>query len=396
MRRMVAGQLLSPEARLLLLTAGSAANDGEIAELLAAGIDWQRLTMLATSERAESVAARRLRSVLRGPLPPEAGPLERLARVADFRQARIEERLRASLAALAEVGIEVLLLKGAALAVSQYRSFLERPMADLDLLVVPDRADEAYRELLASGWAPAHDPQLESFYRSHHHLAPLQDARGTGIGLDLHRAPLCPGSPFDFSGALMRERAIAVQVGDARAFVPESHDQFLHLCMHFGWSHLLASGAWRTFRDLGTLIDAGGIDWETFIDRARAHRAATCCYWVLRLGSRLAKLAVPEQTLRSLQPTLPAAVLATLERHYLLQILPAASVTASVRLTAFLWAVGMQPERMGHGSARPWDRTAAYYTSRTGRPTGARPGLATRLRGLSRWGVYTRAMIGAR
>ena len=386
-------RLLSPEARLLLLTAGGTANDPAIAEI-AQEADWHRLTRLAESERAEPVLVRRLRSV--GiPLPPEAARLEQLARVVDFRQAWIEDRLGASVRVLAKHGIDVVLLKGAALAVSEYGSFLDRPMADLDLLVERERAEEAHRLLRGAGWAWKHNPELDAFYATHHHLAPLHDASGVGIGLDLHLTPVCAGSPFGLTGEVMRGRAVPIPLKGATAYVPEIHDQLLHLCVHFAWSHLLASGAWRTFRDVSTLVDSGRIDWSVFLDRARAHRATSCCYWTLRLAERLAGLRLPREVLSSLRPPVGRSVVFALERHYLLNLLPAESTAASVRLISALWSAGMQPVRMGHGSARPWDRTTAYFASRAGARPAGRPSMSSRLRRLRTLGVYTRAMLGA-
>ena len=385
--------LLSPEARLLLLTAGGAANDPAIEGLARGPLNWRRLTRVAEAERAEPVLVRRLRS-LGVHLPPAAEPLVQLARVVDFRQAWIGERLGLSVCALASAGIDVLLLKGAALAVSQYGSFLDRPMADLDLLVAADRAAEAHRQLRQTGWAWKHDPQLDEFYATHHHLAPLHDSLGVGIGLDLHITPVCAGNPFGLTADLMRQRAVPGEVGSVMVLVPEVHDQLLHLCVHFAWSHLLASGAWRTFRDITTLVASGAIDWRTFIARAEAHRATSCCYWVLRLASRLSGLNVPSEVLSSLRPPVAAATLPLLERHYMLHLLPSEAIATPVRLISRLWAAGVQPVRMGHGSARPWDRTSAYFASRHGARSTVAPATAARLRRLRMLGTYARSMLG--
>lgn len=388
-------RLLSREARLLMLTAAGPARDPEIAALAAEGIDWLRLTRIAESERAEPVLVRRLRSVLGGPLPAEAARLEQLARVTDFRQAWIEERLQASLAALASAGIDAVLLKGGALAITHYRSFLDRPMVDLDVLVDARRATEAHERLRGAGWAWQHDPQLDGFYATHHHLAPLHDPRGVGVGLDLHREPVCAGSPFGLTGEVMRSRAVPVEFRGVTVLVPEVHDQLLHLCMHFGWSHVLSGGSWRTFRDLNRVI-AGGVEWPLLVERAREHRASACCYWVLRIARTLTGLAVPDHVLGALAPSLPAVVRTAVERHYILHMLPSETLGTSVALNTWLWELGMQPGQHGHGPARPWDRTAVYKPSTAVSARPARRSIGARLRRIRTLGVYTRAMLGAR
>ncbi|MGH7649501.1 MAG: nucleotidyltransferase family protein, partial [Gemmatimonadaceae bacterium] len=179
------GRALSPAAQVLLLSAGGPDNDERLRQLLGSAIDWERLCALATRERAEPVLYERLRavSVGRGALPAGAAPLERLARVSQFRMMHLEQRLGESLAALARDRMEAMLLKGAALALTVYGSFVRRPMSDLDLLLRGGGAvaTRARTTLLASGWATTELEQLQEFFEGHHHLPALEDARGTGV-----------------------------------------------------------------------------------------------------------------------------------------------------------------------------------------------------------------------
>src|SRR5688500_20159498 len=84
--------LLSPEARLLLLTSGGSANDAGIAAIARRGLDWHRLTRIAEAERAEPVLVRRLRAVTGAGLPAEAARLEQLPRVARSDERRAGQR----------------------------------------------------------------------------------------------------------------------------------------------------------------------------------------------------------------------------------------------------------------------------------------------------------------
>ena len=65
---------LSPEAQLLLLTAGGDQNDAAIRALLARPLDWAKLSWLSETERATPVLWRRLSAL--GSLPEEAQPLQ--------------------------------------------------------------------------------------------------------------------------------------------------------------------------------------------------------------------------------------------------------------------------------------------------------------------------------
>ena len=191
--------VLSAEARLLLLSAGGAENDVRIRELLGGPIDWDTLGALAARERAEPVLWGRLRAASGGLLPAAAAPLERLARVSEFRMLHLEQRLRESLEALAGERLDAILLKGAALALTVYGSFVRRPMSDVDLLLRPGTAARARAVLLESGWTSTELESRQEFFEGHQHLPALEDSRGTGVRLELHTALFFEGHPFRLS-----------------------------------------------------------------------------------------------------------------------------------------------------------------------------------------------------
>lgn len=175
--------ILSPEAELLLLTSGwngegvvegeggpakaGAPGERRIRELLSGELDWEKLGWLAERERAAPVLWGRLQSMesLRGRLPPQAAHLQRLAMVSEFRMLHLEQRLAESLAALSHAGIEVMLLKGAALALTVYGSFVRRPMVDVDMLLHEGEAEGAREVLLGkgAGWVSSEREELEGF-----------------------------------------------------------------------------------------------------------------------------------------------------------------------------------------------------------------------------------------
>src|SRR3569623_1058390 len=172
---------LSPEAQLLLLTAGGEKNDPAIRSLLARPLDWAKLTWLSEQERATPVLWRRLSAI--ASLPEEAQPLHRMSMVSEFRMSHLESRLLSALDALAGAGIEPVLLKGAALALTVYGSFVARPMSDVDLLVPRDDVMRAREALLASGWTEGTDnsPEICAGHRHERRAALVALLRGTPL-----------------------------------------------------------------------------------------------------------------------------------------------------------------------------------------------------------------------
>src|SRR5205085_1224654 len=107
------------------------------------GVNWPRLLQLATDENALIVLRDHIKRVVRT-VPVE---VERhvvvLALHREFRLRQLQHRLEESLRALNAAGIDVLLLKGAALAYTVYGSFGVRPMRDIDILVRHGQAEAA-------------------------------------------------------------------------------------------------------------------------------------------------------------------------------------------------------------------------------------------------------------
>lgn len=378
---------LSPEAQLLLLTAGGEKNDAAIRALLARPLEWAKLGWLAEQERATPVLWRRLSAI--APLPEEAQGLHRLAMVAEFRMSHLEARLLSALDTLAAANTEVVLLKGAALALTVYGSFVARPMSDVDLLVTRDDAVRARDALLAAGWVTGAG-QESAFYEGHHHLPPLIDELGTGTSLELHTSLFFEGHPFALTGDDIRNRAERVTVHGRSVLVPSVHDQLLHLCLHLAWSHMMATGAWRAFRDLDALLRTERVEWKSFTKLASDVRGGSACYWTFRLARSLAGITVPAWVERALAPPDPEFALRRIEQHFTYDLLPTENISPSLWLTYTMWQAGLRPRWSGHGRVRPWDR--ADRLLQTERPGRARR-LMQHIRNAKSWTRYARLVF---
>ena len=389
-----ARSFLSREAQLLVLTAGGPANDAEVRQLLNSELNWPRLSRMAQRENATLIIWRSLQQ-LGIHVPPDVETAWRqLARMSEFQSLRLERFLHEAVETLATRAIDVMLLKGSALTYTAYASFRDRPMGDLDLLVWPNRAEEAWSLLQEDGWRWWSKQFPADWYRTHHHLPPLFDASTGSVGMEIHRAPLPPGHPFSLAPETLWLRARRISVNGKAAWVPDPLHRLLHLCIHFAWSHEMHLGAWRTFRDLAAITGPAGasagaegraplaetIDWAAFVDLARQSRAVTCCYWTLRLARHVAGANVPYDVLKALRPTVPGFVLNSLERHYALELFPTESSCPSVRLSRRLWELGIAPGWSEHGTARPWTIPCWIESIHAGSTSQARSRLVTQLR----------------
>ena len=116
---------------------------------------------------------------------------------------------------------------------------------------------------------------------------------------------------------------------------------------------MMNGGAWRALRDVGSLAERGGLDWDLTVRRAREARATTCVYWTLRLARAMAGVRVPDVVLEALEPPTAKAALTRLELYFVSQ-LSGGRPCPSVGLMRMLWSMAVRPGWSDHGSARPW------------------------------------------
>jgi hypothetical protein len=395
-----APQDLGPEARLLFLTAGYPRTEPALRGLLEARLDWETVAFLAERENATLVVSRYLRAAGDREVPAAVRTLmQRREMVASFRQLHLEQRLTEVVSALAGAGIDVMLLKGAALGKTVYGSFAERPMGDLDLLVRPQQAEQAQELLCQSGWVlpERHARAVGSgFYRESQHLPPLDDAKGSGIGAELHTGVFQFGHPFCFGPDDLWSEAETVSIDGRTAFVPSPVHQLLHACIHFAWAHMLKFGAWRTFRDVHALVTANRVDWERFVRMADRARATTCCFWTLHLAHVLADIEAPAGVSKAMAPPMADWSLKHLERHFITGLLPPALQCPSVRLQQLLWGAAIRPRRSGHGRARPWSRKAAVRAAFLPPPPSTTDRISWHLKNARLWKNYLAVVLGGR
>src|SRR5688572_14687021 len=113
--------LLSPEARVLLLTIGNDPDLDAIASTIRApGFDWNRFMWLVQKEKAATAVRDALRGLLENGRSQSVDAmtvaavhqLGRMAQVTEFRMLHLEQLLAGALDTLARENIEVVLLKG--------------------------------------------------------------------------------------------------------------------------------------------------------------------------------------------------------------------------------------------------------------------------------------------
>ncbi|HEX7871884.1 MAG TPA: nucleotidyltransferase family protein [Sphingobium sp.] len=232
--------------------------------------DWTRLFATARSERLMGTLAHRLGGLA---VPP------RVARILDDARFDAEAERRQALweadrarAAMADLDVPVLLLKGTAYAAAGLPAGVGRSIGDLDILVPRDRIDAVEAALLAAGWEWVKpDPYDDVYYRRWMHELPPLIHRTRDRMIDVHHTILpLTARPTPDADAMIGD-ALPLTNGLA---ILSPEDMICHAA-----AHMLADGGLegglRNLWDMHCLFgEFGEMDgyWERLEARAGLHQ----------------------------------------------------------------------------------------------------------------------------
>ena len=192
---------------------------------------------------------------------------------------------------LAGRGVQVLVLKGAALAHLIYEQPGLRPMSDIDLLIHPDQLEHASSIVAGLGYRPSDGHPTPP---DHHHLPSVsRTIDGLRVSIELHHDALAPDNIGSIRLGALSEPARTFTADGATLHTLGHVDMLRHLCRH-------ALEPRETMK-IGSALDimlyasayAGDIDWP------RLNREFPEVITMLQLLSYL----VPRP--RRLQPYIP-------------------------------------------------------------------------------------------
>jgi len=171
--------------------------------------------------------------------------------------------------ALRAEGIEVIVIKGAALTIEYYQDYSLRPMDDVDLLVRYPEARAAIEVLCRQGWKALEQWNEQKGFseqtRQYDHAMHFVHPSGQDLDLHWNLTPFClgPDADRDFWDA-SKETTFDGQV--VRVLDPA--DQLLHICVHgVAWERVAPI---RWIPDaLAVVRKAPQLDWKRLLLQAR-------------------------------------------------------------------------------------------------------------------------------
>ncbi|MGB0716155.1 MAG: nucleotidyltransferase domain-containing protein [Phycisphaerae bacterium] len=194
---------------------------------------WEELVTTARDHRMAGILVElvRLREV---PIPQDAYQRLRLTAAADAGHVHaMKSDLARILAAFANAGVNVLVLKGCALHATIYPRPDLRPASDIDLLVAPEDVPKACRILEQSNCSPGQALLRPDFFPTFYYETEYHSNSMQGARIDLHAYPL---RPLRYSRMIPHHEfasdATIVDVQGVPFAIPSPTNMLIHLAAH--------------------------------------------------------------------------------------------------------------------------------------------------------------------
>jgi Uncharacterised nucleotidyltransferase len=170
-----------------------------------------------------------------------------------------------------QIGINVLVIKGAALTVAYYHDYGLRPMEDADLLVSMEDVSASKRILEHLGWRAEMKLGTNRCFRrvlKYTHALHFFSPSGKDVDLHWHLLPYClqPDADVDFWKA-----SVEASLEDKKIRILDPTDQLLHTCIHgISWDLMIPI---RWIPDaIAILRSTPQIDWERLMAQAQKRK----------------------------------------------------------------------------------------------------------------------------
>jgi len=264
--------------------------------------DWEYLLHIAQIHRLGPMLYVRLkREDLVSAIPEKVQrQLKKAHRRHTFRNLNIYRELVSVTRILESANIPSIALKGAFLAYFAYPDVGMRPMRDLDLLLPPEQAIQAFELLKAHGYKPMFDGAPEAYFADRIHLPPLTGPGG--ITIELHHRLTAPDSNANGFEHALWARSISIMVGGTHVKFLSHEDLLLHLCIHAILDHQLDLGP-LSLADVALLIESKPVDWQLFLSIVVAGGWQRCVLPLLSLAKSHLGAKVPDEIMVALGGT---------------------------------------------------------------------------------------------
>ncbi|MEW6586396.1 MAG: nucleotidyltransferase family protein [Nitrospirota bacterium] len=171
-----------------------------------------------------------------------------------------------------EKGVEIILLKGIALAKFVYRNIGLRPMTDIDLLVKRNDLTPAMAIMSQLNFEPQKHALSQQWYsKSHYHLPPYMNS-DKSISIELHWDVTQESVGIDIDK--WWERAKETNLDGYKVLLPSPEDMIIHICLHLCNHGYPSTMFLKGLRDILETLNyyRDEINWELLENEVYVHR----------------------------------------------------------------------------------------------------------------------------
>ncbi len=219
------------------------------------------------------------------------------------RNALIYADLGRALQALDAAHVPVIVLKGAALALTVYPSIADRPMGDADLMIHVQDRDQARAALEAAGFQVQMGVWRRFGLAGMAFAAEMAFRSTAGTLIELHwnlTASEWILRPSTLDVDTLFQDAQSLEINGLWTLQLSPADTLLHLCVHLvhhGFAHPIG------YTDISHLLSRyQPFPWKVFLSRVNRFRLRTACYFPLEVSASALGALIPQSVLDALRP----------------------------------------------------------------------------------------------
>lgn len=192
-------------------------------------------------------------------------------------------------------GVEAILLKGAALALTVYPDPALRPMGDIDLLIRPSDLRAAVDALEAMGYEPENPPMRRGLEYLFFFETNFRGGYRSLLRFELHWNLMGgEGSRYRPNIDWFWEQTRAIRVGKASALILSPTAHLLYAAVHASMKHGGDSARLLWLYDLHLIVErCPDVDWRDLLDKAQAFHWAPAVRAVLAEVSQVFSTSIP-------------------------------------------------------------------------------------------------------
>jgi hypothetical protein len=295
---------LSPEDTVLLCCARTSMDKAvinNVKAVLNSGLDWNYIIENALQHGIAPLLYHNLSGLADERVPEKV--VEYLRKLYNGNVARnmlLYDELSKVLKTFKHAGIEVIVLKGAALAETSYRDIGLRPFSDVDILVREEDLQRAKKNLSELGYILDEDVSPERY--NEEFGCDLYYAGKVNI-LEIHWDIVRKTWSDRYTRIEIEriwERAVPAKIVGVDTLVLSPEDTLLHFCVHLP-RHRYNRLIWLC--DILEVIEHSDIDWDYVIKSAEKYRTKAYMYYGLHFTDELLGCDIPEKVLKELKPS---------------------------------------------------------------------------------------------